>query len=66
MSELDNGTNSALTRGELLRVTSQIRAWDRNTVAFDAAIQQIHTHDAAQRHALARLVAWAKKGASRD
>ena len=44
-----------MTREALQRVTAQIRAWDKQSVAFDAAIQQIHAHDAAQRETIARL-----------
>ena len=44
-----------MTREALQRVTAQIRAWDKQSVAFDAAIQQIHAHDADQRETIARL-----------
>ena len=44
-----------MTREALQRVTAQIRAWDKQSVAFDAAIQQILAHDALQRDTITRL-----------
>lgn len=45
-----------MTREDVLRVTAQIRAWDKHTVAFDAAIQQLHANDVAQRETITQQV----------